>query len=430
MNALGASGETKPSAELVALMAAVGQRARAAAHVLARTPSETKRAALKAAARALRAGAPTILEANRRDMASAEAAKLGAALLDRLMLDPKRLEAAIVGIEEVAALPDPVGRVLASWTRPNGLRIERVTVPIGVIGIIYEARPNVTADAGSLCVMAGNAAILRGGSDSFESSKAIVAALGDGLAEAGLPRAAVQLVPTVERAAVGLLLRMEKEVDLIVPRGGRSLIERVQAESRIPVLAHLDGLCHVYVHQAAQLEMARAILLNSKMRRTGVCNAAETLLVDKAMLPALGDLLAPLFEAGCEIRGDQGTQSVDRRVKPATAADWDTEFLDAIIAVKLVSGLDEAIAHINLHGSHHTDTIVTEDQGAAMRFLDEVDSGVVLHNASTQFNDGGQFGMGAEIGISTSKLHARGPVGIEQLTTYKYKVHGSGQLRP
>lgn len=430
MNAPGASSEAKPSAELIATMATLGRLAREAAHGLARARTETKRAALKAAARALRAEAAAILDANKRDMEAAKAAKLGAAMLDRLMLDRKRLEAMIGGIEEVAALPDPVGHILASWTRPNGLRIERVAVPIGVIGIIYEARPNVTADAGSLCLMSGNAAILRGGSDSFESSKAIVAALGSGLVEAGLPRAAIQLVPTVERAAVGLLLRMEKEVDLIVPRGGRALIERVQSESRIPVLAHLDGLCHVYVHQAAKPEMATAIIFNSKMRRTGVCNAAETLLVDKAMLPALAGLLAPLLEAGCEVRGDPCTQSVDPRVKAATAADWDTEHLDAIIGVKVVTGIDEAIAHINRHGSHHTDSIVTEDPAAAARFLDEVDSGVVLHNASTQFNDGGQFGMGAEIGISTSKLHARGPVGVEQLTTYKYKVHGSGQLRP
>ncbi len=430
MNAPGASSETVASSQLVAAMAALGQQARAAAHELARAPGEVKRAALKAAAGALRAQAGQIIEANQRDVAAAKAANLGAALLDRLMLDQKRLDATIDGIENVAALADPIGHVLASWTRPNGLRIERVAVPIGVIGIIYEARPNVTADAGALCVMSGNAAILRGGSDSFESSKAIVAAFGDGLENAGLPRAAVQLVPTVERAAVGLLLRMEKDVDLIVPRGGRSLIERVQAESRIPVLAHLDGLCHVYVHQAAEHAMAKAILFNSKMRRTGVCNAAETLLVDRAMLPALAGLLAPLFEAGCEVRGDETARAVDPRIKAAVEADWETEYLDAIIAVKIVGGLDEAIAHINQHSSHHTDTIVTEDDAAAARFLDEIDSGVVLHNASTQFNDGAQFGMGAEIGISTSKLHARGPVGVEQLTTYKYKVHGRGQLRP
>ena len=430
MNAPGVSSETKPSAALIATMATLGRQARAAAHELARARGDMKQAALKAAAQALRAQSGAILEANRRDLAAAQAAKLGAALLDRLMLDQKRLDATIGGIEDVAALPDPVGHVLASWTRPNGLRIDRVAVPIGVIGIIYEARPNVTADAGALCLMAGNAAILRGSSDSFESSKAIVAALGDGFAAAGVPRTAVQLVPTVDRAAVGLLLGMAEDVDLIVPRGGRALIERVQAESRIPVLAHLDGLCHVYVHQAAQAEMAKAILLNSKMRRTGVCNAAETLLVDRAMLPGLAGLLAPLFDAGCEVRGDETARSIDPRIKAAAAADWDTEYLDAIIAVKVVAGLDEALAHINKHGSHHTDTIVTDDDAAATRFLDEVDSGVVLHNASTQFNDGAQFGMGAEIGISTSRLHARGPVGVEQLTTYKYKVHGRGQLRP
>jgi glutamate-5-semialdehyde dehydrogenase len=430
MYAPAASTDGRPDRELAASMAELGRTARAAAHALAGAGTEAKRAALRAGARALRADADKIIEANRADMAAAKAAGLGAAMLDRLLLDRTRLDGMVAGLEEVAALPDPVGRVLAAWMRPNGLRIERVAVPIGVIGIIYESRPNVTADAGSLCLMSGNAAILRGGSDSFHSSRAIVAALGDGIAEAGLPRGAVQLVPTTDRAAVGLLLRMEKEVDLIVPRGGRSLIERVQNESRIPVLAHLDGICHVYVHAAAEPEMAKRILLNSKMRRTGVCNAAESLLVDKSCLPRLAGLLAPLFEAGCEVRGDAAAQTADPRVRPAAPADFETEFLDAIIAVKVVAGLDDAIAHVNAHGSHHTDTIVTEDAAAAARFLDEVDSGVVLHNASTQFNDGGQFGMGAEIGISTSKLHARGPVGVEQLTTYKYKVHGSGQLRP
>ncbi|MGD9537399.1 MAG: glutamate-5-semialdehyde dehydrogenase [Alphaproteobacteria bacterium] len=430
MYAPAASPDNKPDRELAAAMARLGRNAREAAHELASAGTEAKRAALRAAASALRAQAGTIIEANRADMAAGAKAGLSAAMLDRLLLDRKRLDGMITGLEEVAALPDPVGRVLAAWTRPNGLRIERVAVPIGVIGIIYESRPNVTADAGSLCLMSGNAVILRGGSDSFHSSRAIVAALGDGIAEAGLPRNAVQLVPTTDRAAVGLLLRMEKEVDLIVPRGGRSLIERVQNESRIPVLAHLDGICHVYVHAGAEPEMAKRILLNSKLRRTGVCNAAESLLVDQAQAPRLAGLLMPLLEAGCEVRGDAAALAADPRVKPAAPEDYETEFLDAVIAVKVVSGLDEAIAHVNAHGSHHTDTIVTEDAAAAARFLDEVDSGVVLHNASTQFNDGGQFGMGAEIGISTSKLHARGPVGVEQLTTYKYKVHGSGQLRP
>ena len=430
MNAPGASAEMPASAALVAEMAALAEAARRAEHILANAPSEAKRAALRAGARVLRAKTAEILAANARDIERAKAAGTSGAMLDRLTLDPKRLDAMIQGVEDVAGLPDPVGRVLAEWTRPNGLRIQRVAVPIGVIGIIYEARPNVTADAGALCLMSGNAAILRGGSDSFDSSKAIVGCLGEGLAEAGLPRAAIQLVPTVDRAAVGLLLRMDKQVDLIVPRGGRSLIERVQGESRIPVLAHLDGVCHVYVDRAATPDMAKAILLNSKMRRTGLCNTAEKLLVDEAYAGGLADLLAPLLEAGCEVRGDQRARAADGRVKPASAADWDTEYLDAIIAVKVVTGLDEAIQHIARHGSHHTDAIVTENEAAATRFMNEVDASVVLHNASTQFNDGGQFGMGAEIGISTSKLHALGPVGLEQLTTYKYKVHGSGQLRP
>jgi glutamate-5-semialdehyde dehydrogenase len=430
MNAPGATEGGAASPALSALIATLGRDGRAAAQRLAGAPSAQKARALVGAAAALRRNAAAVLAANARDLAAARAAGLSGALLDRLLLDDKRLDAMIAGVLEVAALPDPVGRVLAAWTRPNGLFIERVAVPIGVIGIIYEARPNVTADAGALCLMAGNACILRGGTESFESSRAIVDCLGEGLEAAGLPRAAIQLVPTTERAAVGLLLRLEKEIDLIVPRGGRSLIERVQAESRIPVLAHLDGLCHVYVHAAADLEMAQAVLLNSKMRRTGVCNAAESLLLDRALAPRAAELIAPLLAAGCEVRGDAAFQAADARVKAARPVDYDTEFLDAIIAARVVDGLEAAISHVNTHGSHHTDTIVSADQAAAARFLDAVDSGVVLHNASTQFNDGGQFGMGAEIGISTSKLHARGPVGVEQLTTYKYKVHGGGQLRP
>ncbi|MBM3483121.1 MAG: glutamate-5-semialdehyde dehydrogenase [Alphaproteobacteria bacterium] len=430
MNARGTPKDNGGSPALEAAIAALARDARAAALRLATTPTEAKRAALKAAAASLRRNATNVLDANARDVAAAGCNDISGAMLDRLVLDQKRLDAMIAGLEEVAALPDPVGRVLESWTRPNGLRIERVAVPIGVIGIIYESRPNVTADAGSLCLMAGNAAILRGGSESFESSKAIVACLADGLRAAGLPEAAIQLVPTTDRAAVGALLRLAKDVDLIVPRGGRSLIERVQAESRIPVLAHLDGLCHVYVHAAADLDMAKAVLLNSKMRRTGVCNAAESLLIDRAIVTRVGELIQPLLAAGCEVRGDETFVAADRRVKPAAPIDYDTEFLDAIIAAKVVSGPDEAIAHVNQHGSHHTDSIVTNDDAIAERFLNEVDSGVVLHNASTQFNDGGQFGMGAEIGISTSKLHARGPVGVEQLTTFKYRVRGAGQLRP
>ncbi len=411
-------------------MAALGAAAKTAAQALAGASSETKRAALRAAAEALRTGAATVLEANAKDMKAARAAGIGEALLDRLELDDKRLEAVVAGLLEIAELDDPVGRVLAEWRRPNGLRIQRVAVPIGVIGIIYESRPNVTADAGALCLMSGNAAILRGGSESFHSSRAIVDCLHRGLAEAGLPAGCIQLVPTTDRAAVGILLTMEGQVDLIVPRGGRSLIERVMNESRIPVLAHLDGNCHVYVHSGARPEMAREIVHNGKLRRTGICGATETLLIDRAMAGHLADILAPLFEAGCEVRGDKAAQGLDARVVAASPADWDTEYLDAIIAVRVVDGLDAAIAHVNRHGSHHTDCIVTDNGAAAERFMNEVDSGIVLNNASTQFADGGEFGMGAEIGISTGKLHARGPVGVAQLTTYKYKVYGDGQVRP
>ena len=411
-------------------MAALGADARAAARVLAGASSDTRRRALRAAASSLRRRRAAILEANARDMEAARRAGSGPALLDRLALDPERLEAMAAGVEAVAALDDPVGRVLGEWTRPNGLRIRRVSVPIGVIGIVYESRPNVTADAGALCLMAGNAAILRGGSESTGASHAIVESLRDALAEVGLPAGCIQRVPTTDRAAVGVLLAMEDTVDLIVPRGGRSLIERVRAESRIPVLAHLDGVCHVYVHAAADPEKARAVTFNAKMRRTGICGAAETLLVDAAMTPALPEILEPLFAAGCEVRGCRRARALDPRVVAADAADWRTEYLDAIISVGVVDGLEAAIAHVNDHGSHHTDAIVTEDAAAAERFMEGVDSGIVLHNASTQFADGGEFGMGAEIGIATGKLHARGPVGVEQLTTYKYKVYGNGQVRP
>jgi glutamate-5-semialdehyde dehydrogenase len=411
-------------------MTALGARARAAAHALAAASTETKRSALDAAAAALRARKAEVLAANAKDMAAAKTSGLSGALLDRLALDPGRVDAMAIGIEEVAALDDPVGRVLGEWTRPNGLRIRRVSVPIGVIGIIYESRPNVTADAGALCLMSGNAAILRGGSESYHSSRAIAACLQEGLGAARLPDGCIQLVPTTDRAAVGLLLAMDDSVDMIVPRGGRSLIERVKKESRIPVMAHLDGNCHVYVHAAAEPEKARDVTFNAKMRRTGICGAAETLLVDKAAEGALPMILAPLFDAGCEVRGDARVQAQDARVVPASEADWDTEYLDAIISVAVVDDLESAIAHVNAHGSHHTDSIITEDDAAAERFMDAVDSGIVLHNASTQFADGGQFGMGAEIGISTGKLHARGPVGVEQLTTYKYKVYGDGQVRP
>ena len=416
--------------DIAAEMAALGAEARAAARALAASSTEARRRALKAAAAAIRRGEAAILEANARDMAAARASGLSGALLDRLALDPGRVEAMAAGVEQVAALDDPLGRLLGEWERPNGLRIHRVSVPIGVIGIIYESRPNVTADAGALCLMAGNAAILRGGSESYHSSRAIAASLRAALAETGLPAGCIQLVPTTDRAAVGILLRMDEVLDLIVPRGGRSLIERVLAESRVPVMAHLDGNCHVYVHAAADPEKARDVTFNAKMRRTGICGAAETLLVDAAMADTLPAILAPLFDAGCEVRGDARVQALDTRVVPVDDADWGTEYLDAIISVGVVDGLDAAIAHVNEHGSHHTDSIITEDAGAAERFMEAVDSGIVLHNASTQFADGGEFGMGAEIGISTGKLHARGPVGVEQLTTYKYKVYGNGQVRP
>ena len=416
--------------DIGAEMAALGAEARAAARVLAASSAEARRRALEAAAAAIRSDEAAILEANARDMAAAEASGLSGALLDRLALDPGRVEAMAAGVEQVATLDDPLGRLLGEWERPNGLRIRRVSVPIGVIGIIYESRPNVTADAGALCLMSGNAAILRGGSESWHSSRAIAAALRRALGETGLPEGCIQPVPTTDRAAVGILLGMDEALDLIVPRGGRSLIERVLAESRVPVMAHLDGNCHVYVHAAADPKKARDVTFNAKMRRTGICGAAETLLVDAAVADTLPAILEPLFEAGCEVRGDARVQAMDRRVVPADDADWGTEYLDAIISVGVVDGLDAAIAHVNQHGSHHTDSIITEDAGAAERFMEGVDSGIVLHNASTQFADGGEFGMGAEIGISTGKLHARGPVGVEQLTTYKYKVYGDGQVRP
>ena len=416
--------------DIAAEMAALGAEARAAARALAASSTEDRRRALKAAAAAIRDDEAAILEANGKDMAAARESGLSAALLDRLALDSGRVEGMAAGVEQVAALDDPLGRLLGEWERPNGLRIHRVSVPIGVIGIIYESRPNVTADAGALCLMAGNAAILRGGSESYHSSRAIATSLRAALGETGLPAGCIQLVPTTDRAAVGILLGMDEALDLIVPRGGRSLIERVLAESRVPVMAHLDGNCHVYVHAGADPKKARDVTFNAKMRRTGICGAAETLLVDATVAETLPAILEPLFEAGCEVRGDERVQAMDSRVVPADNADWGTEYLDAIISVGVVDGLDAAIAHVNEHGSHHTDSIITEDAAAAERFMEGVDSGIVLHNASTQFADGGEFGMGAEIGISTGKLHARGPVGVEQLTTYKYKVYGNGQVRP
>jgi glutamate-5-semialdehyde dehydrogenase len=417
--------------DLESEMRSLGAAARAAAAVLARAEPVRKTAALKGAAALVRAERAALLAANARDLAAAAPMSLSAALLDRLKLDDKRIEAMAQGLDEVAALPDPIGAELARWSRPNGLDIARVRIPLGVIGIIYEARPNVTADAGALCLRAGNAVILRGGSESFFSSTAIAGCLQRAIAEAGLPPAAVQLVPTRDRAAVGMMLTMPDLIDVIVPRGGRSLIERVQRESRIPVIAHLEGICHVYVDAAADLAMARRIVLNAKMRRTGVCGAAETLLVDRAVASTyLPPILADLHQAGCEIRGDAATLALDAHALPATEADWTTEYLDAILSVRIVDGIAGAIEHINRYGSHHTDAIVTADERAAAQFLAEVDSAIVLVNASTQFADGGEFGMGAEIGISTNRLPPRGPVGAEQLTTYKYLVRGSGQVRP
>jgi len=417
--------------DLRLVMRRLGEAARAAAARLALASNETKNRALTAAAKAIRANAGKILAANAADMEGAGKRGLSAAMLDRLMLDSKRIEAMAAGLEAVAELPDPIGTVLKEWTRPNGLKIARVRVPLGVIGIIYESRPNVTADAAGLCLKSGNAAILRGGSESFESSNAIAECMLEGLRAGGLPEACVQMVPTRAREAVGIMLQMSDVIDVIIPRGGRSLIERVTAESKIPVIKHLEGICHVYVSNTADPEMARKIVFNSKMRRTGVCGAAETLLVaDAAAKTILPLIIDDLAKAGCEVRGDAATQKLDKRVVPATEADWDTEYLDAIISVKVVKDVDEAIAHINKHGSHHTESIVTSDAAEAEKFLTNIDSGILLHNASTQFADGGEFGMGAEIGISTGKLHARGPVGAEQLTSYKYVVRGSGQVRP
>jgi len=417
--------------DLEADMRALGERARSAARILATAPRAAKDRALQAGAAALRARRGEILAANAEDLAAARARGLRASLLDRLALDGKRVEAMAEGLETVAALADPVGDEMARWQRPNGLDIARVRVPLGVIGIIYESRPNVTADAGALCLKAGNAAILRGGSESFHSARAILACLVDGLRQAGLPEAAIQSLPTTDRAAVGIMLTMSEQIDVIVPRGGPSLIERVQKESRIPVLAHRDGICHVYLHAAADPAMARAVTLNAKMRRTAVCGAAETLLVDRrAAARLLPGVIEALLAAGCALRAEPEVQAMDSRIARASEADWGTEYLDAILSIKLVDGLDAAIAHINRYGSHHTDSIVTGDAAAAERFLAEVDSAIVLHNASTQFADGGEFGMGAEIGISTGRLHARGPVGVEQLTSFKYIVRGSGQIRP
>jgi glutamate-5-semialdehyde dehydrogenase len=413
-------------------MAEIGRRARQAVRALALSPSTQRDAALSAMAQAIRASAAGILAANAEDVAEAKASGATPAFLDRLLLDEKRVAAMADGVETVRDLEDPLGAVTESWTRPNGMVIERVRVPLGVIGVIYESRPNVTADAAVLCLKAGNAVILRGGSESFRSARAIHAALVEGLRAAGLPVDAIQLVPTRDRAAVGLMLAgLDGNLDVIVPRGGKGLVGRVQAEARVPVFAHLEGVVHVYVDKAADLTMAKEIVKNAKLRRTGVCGAAETLLVDRAAAPTmLKPLITMLLDAGCEVRGDTDVQQSDGRVTAATEEDWPAEYLDAIIAAKVVDGVDDAIAHIERYGSHHTDAIVTADQQAADKFLREVDSAIVLHNASTQFADGGEFGFGAEIGIATGRMHARGPVGVEQLTTFKYRIRGTGQTRP
>lgn len=412
------------------MMHSLGRNAREAARFLATASTEAKNKALKETARLMRQESDALLEANKKDM-DALPSDTSKAMRDRLLLTPERIEAIAKGLEDVATLPDPVGRVLASWERPNGLKISRVATPLGVIGVIYESRPNVTADAGALCFKSGNAVILRGGSDSFHSSAKITEIMHEGLRLAGLPETCIQSVPTADRAAVGEMLKMDEYIDVIVPRGGKSLIQRITEESRIPLFKHLNGICHTYIHSAADLKKAKDIVLNAKMRRTGTCNSTETLLVDEAVLHTiLPEVLDTLIKAGCEIRGDEKVQALDNRVVPAVEEDWDTEYLDSILSVKSVKDIDEAIAHIAAHSSHHTESIITEDKSAAERFLNEVDSAVVMHNASTQFCDGGQFGMGAEIGIATGRLHARGPIGLEQLTIFKYQVRGDGQIRP
>jgi glutamate-5-semialdehyde dehydrogenase len=422
---------TKEQEDIKTLIRTLGERARVAYRILAKAPTEQKNAALHAAAQNLRENESDLLAANAIDVAAARQKELSNALLDRLLLNPDRIEAMAKGLEQIAELPDPVGKTLAELKRPNGLQITRVSVPLGVIGIVYESRPNVTADAGGLCLKSGNAVILRGGSESLNSSTAIVACLHAGLRAAGLHMEAIQIVPTRDRTAVGEMLTSTDLIDVIIPRGGKSLTERIMNESRIPTILHLDGNCHTYFHESANPEMARKVLLNAKLRRTGICGATESLLVDRASVSTLlPEILDSLFAANCELRGDEIVQTFDERIIPAAEKDWATEYLDAVLSVKTVAGVEEAIAHVNAYGSHHTDAIIAEDETAAAKFLSEVDSAIVLHNASTQFADGGEFGMGAEIGISTGRLHARGPVGVEQLTTYKYVVFGNGQTRP
>ncbi|MCD6034974.1 MAG: proA [Rickettsiales bacterium] len=409
----------------------IGQKARAAALTLSVAPDDKKSVALRKAADALRENLERILAANAKDVKEAKAAGLDTAMLDRLTLTPERIDSMAKGLEAIATLPDPVGRMLAEWDRPNGLKLSRISVPLGVIGIIYESRPNVTADASGLCIKSGNAVILRGGSESFNSSEAIVRCIHKGLEDAGLSKDAVQLIPTRDRAAVGEMLRMTGVIDVIIPRGGKGLCERVQEESRVPTLLHLDGNCHTYIHNKANPSMAQEVVLNAKMRRTGICGATESLVIDQAVAPTILPMIAEaLSEAGCEMRGDSASQAIDGRIIRASESDWGTEYLASIVSVKIVGGIEEAIPFINRYSSHHTDAIITDDSSAASRFLQHIDSAIVMHNASTQFADGGEFGMGAEIGISTGRLHARGPVGAEQLTTYKYVVQGTGQIRP
>jgi glutamate-5-semialdehyde dehydrogenase len=413
-------------------MLALGKNARKASRVLALASTQQKNAALLAMAKAVRGASPEIVAANKVEVEAATARGLKTSFIDRLTLTPDRVEAMAKGLEEIASLPDPVGHTMSEWTRPNGMVISRVRVPIGVIGIIFESRPNVTADAGALCTKSGNAAILRGGSDGFQTSSLIAKALQEGLAAAGLPREAIQMAPTTDRASVGeMLAGLDGTIDLIVPRGGKSLVARVQAEARVPVFSHLEGICHVYVDRSANPAMARDIVLNAKMRRTGVCGSAETILIDRAAMDVnLKPIIRTLIDAGCEVRGDAESQAADPRVRPASEEDWSTEYLDSIVSMRVVDGVVGAMDHIARYGSQHTDAIVADDAATARRFLDEVDSAIVLHNASTQFADGGEFGFGAEIGIATGKLHARGPVGLEQLTTFKYQVRGTGQIRP
>jgi len=422
---------TEATTDIPALMRRIGDAAKAAAQDLFTASTDAKNRALREAAASIRDKAADLKAANDLDMAGGEKKGLTAALLDRLKLDDDRIEGMAKGLEDIAGLEDPVGTRIAEWDRPNGLHIERVRTPLGVIGIIYESRPNVTADAGGLCLKSGNASILRGGSESFHSSGAILASMQDGLRMANLPEGCIQMVPTTDRAAVGEMLKMAETIDVIVPRGGKSLVQRVMDEARVPVFSHLEGNCHIYVNEDAKPDMARDIVVNGKMRRVSICGATETVLIDRTAAPShLPHILDALFDAGCEVRGDADTRKLDSRVIPATEEDWNTEYLDSIVAVKQVSGVDEAIEHVNRHGTEHTDAIVTEDAQAADRFLTGVNSAIALHNASTQFADGGEFGMGAEIGIATGKMHARGPVGLEQLTTFKYVVRGSGQVRP